>query len=229
MKCHLIIPAAGVGRRFGATMPKQYAPLLGDTVFGLTLTRLLEAAEWASIVVAVSADDPFYTDYAERFPKVKFVTGGADRADSVLKALEAIESASDDDWVAVHDAARPCVREQDVQALLAACQQSDEGAVLGREVTDTIKQQTSAGWQTVDRSDLRAVQTPQCFPRTRLLSALRSAQSEGYRVTDEASAMEQAGFQYEIVIGAGDNLKITHAEDLALAHFYLQQQGVSNV
>jgi 2-C-methyl-D-erythritol 4-phosphate cytidylyltransferase len=155
------------------------------------------------------------------------VTGGAERGQSVRNGLEALrEWAGPDDWVLVHDAVRPCLCTEDLDRLLAELDDDPVGGLLAVPVRDTLKQADATGRvaTTVDRAQLWHALTPQMFRLGLLCDALQSALARGLRVTDEAAAMEAAGFSPRLVEGRADNVKITRPEDLALAEFYLTRR-----
>lgn len=222
-----MIPAAGAGRRMAATMPKQYLPLVGRPVMVHALMALLEHPLIAGAVVAISADDEHWLETAATFTPTKplrIVAGGVERAYSVLNGLAALrEWAAPEDWVLVHDAARPCLRRDDVDRLLTALADDPVGGLLAVPVRDTLKQADAAGRvaTTVDRSSLWHALTPQMFRLGVLHDALHTALVRGSSITDEAAAIEAAGFAPRLIEGRADNLKITRPEDLALAEFYL--------
>ncbi|WP_020210928.1 2-C-methyl-D-erythritol 4-phosphate cytidylyltransferase [Gilvimarinus chinensis] len=220
-----VVPAAGVGRRMASDIPKQYLPLAGSTVIEQTLAKLLSIPAINVIVVAVSADDGDWQQLPlAHHPKVKTVIGGAERAHSVLAALEYLKSAGGAGQVLVHDAARPCVRVADVQRLLDSC--GDGGGILAAPVSDTLKKSGVDGGieNTVPRQNLWAAFTPQMFELHALHQALQGALQAGFEITDEASAMEWAGKTPQLVEGHRDNIKITRPEDLLLADLILSQQ-----
>jgi len=223
-----VVPAAGVGKRMGAAIPKQYLSLAGKTVLDVTLGRLLDHPDIKGVVVGISLSDEWWPDsvYASH-PKVIRTTGGKERSDSVLNALLRLESEVDaDTLVLVHDAARPCVRQQDISKLIRAAGHSDDGGLLGMPVRDTMKRTTADGRisSTVQRDNLWHAFTPQLFRLDLLRRALQSALESGQPVTDEASAMELAGYKPVMVEGKADNLKITRPEDLSLAEYFLNNQ-----
>lgn len=223
-----VVPAAGVGRRMGADLPKQYLALRGRPVIEHTLARLLSYRRIAGICVAIGEDDAFWpqTTYADH-PDVTVVAGGAERCDSVINALRGLASRADrGDWVLVHDAARPCVRVTDIERLVDEVAARADGGLLGRPVHDTMKRGNAAGFvlDTVDRNGLWHAFTPQMFRYGQLLDGLTRALAAGVSVTDEASAMEWAGVQPILVEGHADNLKITRPEDLDLADYLLSRQ-----
>ncbi len=223
-----VIPAAGVGKRMRADVPKQYLPLCGKAVIAHTLERLASHAKINGLVVALSEDDAFWPDLDLSIDKPLWrAEGGVERCHSVLNALHVLSvHADDDDWVLVHDAARPCVRLDDISRLIE--QAGDEtGGLLGIPVRDTMKRSTDKNTviDTLDRRRLWHALTPQMFRLGALRSALIQALENEALVTDESSAMELAQYSPVLVEGHADNIKITRPEDLMLAEFYLQQQG----
>ena len=218
----VVVPAAGVGSRMGASCPKQYLPLAGKFLIEHTLERLLGHPKVEQVIVALSASDTFFSTLAvASHPRVIITQGGAERADSVLNGLTLVTS----EWVMVHDAARPCITHQDLDLLIREAVTPD-GALLGSRVRDTMKRTDQYGLiqKTVDREQLWHALTPQFFPTALLRSALVTGREHGAIITDEASAMELAGFRPKMVEGRADNIKVTRPEDLALAALYLQQQ-----
>ncbi|HHF4025952.1 2-C-methyl-D-erythritol 4-phosphate cytidylyltransferase [Haemophilus influenzae] len=213
-----VLPAAGVGSRMQADKPKQYLTLLGKTLLEHTLDVMLSYPAVSKIILAVSKDDP-YISTLSLDPKIQLVEGGTTRAESVLNGLNAI--AEKNAWVLVHDAARPCLQHADIDKLLAI--EDEQGAILAIPVTDTIKRSDNQQCivKTEDRSQLWQAMTPQFFPVDILRDALSTGIQQGANITDEASAMELAGFRPHLVAGRSDNLKVTRPEDLALAEFYL--------
>ena len=232
VNCWAIIPAAGVGARMGANCPKQYLPLSGRTVIEHSLDALLNHLEICGAVVAISETDGYWADLAYQHEKpVHKAQGGTERCHSVLNALHVLaEFASADDWVLVHDAARPCVRQDDITQLIERCQSHAVGGILAVPVKDTIKQSFKQSDQnplirkTIDRDSLWHAQTPQMFRLGMLRDALQQALADGVSITDEASALEHAGQHPLLVEGHADNLKITRPEDLPLAEFYFSQR-----
>ena len=220
-----VVPAAGVGRRMGSDIPKQYLMLSGRRVIEHTLQRLLDHPQIRQTLVALSPDDEWWpdTDYANHADVIA-VDGGAERCHSVLHALDRLrEMAADDDWVLVHDAARPCLRSADLDALIEQLSDHPAGGILGVPVRDTMKRADESGQiaETVCREGLWHAFTPQMFRLGILRSALSQALEQGMQVTDEASAVELAGHPSRLIEGHPGNIKITRPEDLALAAFYL--------
>ena len=207
-----------------SVLPKQYLALCGKTVLEHTLEALLALDEIDTLVVALHPDDRWFSQLAVAGnPRVRTVVGGGERADSVLAALEALPASG---RVMVHDAARPCVTEDDLRGLLSAYS-PDAGAILASEVRDTMKRADARGeiLETVSRERLWHALTPQLFDLAQLRDNLSRALAEGALVTDEASAMEWAGASVKLVAGRADNLKITRPDDLELAALYLGRQG----
>lgn len=226
-KCWAVVPAAGVGKRMQADRPKQYLPLAGQTVIEHTLQRLLQSAAFQAIAVAISIEDPYWPSLAlASHPSIITAPGGKERADSVLSALKALDGQADDnDWVLVHDAARPCLTSADIHGLIQQLQSHAVGGILALSSHDTLKQVDGQSiTATLNRQHIWRALTPQMFRVGLLRHALQ--QTEGNpAITDEASAVEWLGLQPAIVEGRPDNIKITRPEDLALAHFYLEQQA----
>lgn len=225
-----VVPAAGIGSRMGADKPKQYLTLATRTVLEWTLDKLAAQRQLSGIVVALSPHDRDWEELQFDAPlPVWRAEGGAERCHSVLNALQLLaQHASPADWVLVHDAARPCVRNSDIDRLLQSASRHAVGALLAVPVRDTMKRCDNSGTVvgTVSRDQLWHALTPQMFRLGALREALQRALDDGMAVTDEASAMEHVGLLPRVVPGHSDNIKITHKEDLVLAQFYLQQQGM---
>jgi 2-C-methyl-D-erythritol 4-phosphate cytidylyltransferase len=224
-----VVPAAGIGERMQADKPKQYLSLNGQTVIEHTLQRLAAHPDIAGIIVAISPNDDWWPNISVSLDcPLHIVEGGAHRADSVLNGLMALsEYADDDPWVLVHDAARPCLRVTDIDKMLTSLSEHDVGGILGVLVNDTVKRTNLDNeiTETVDRRNLWRAATPQMFRLRLLKHALETAFSQQMTVTDEASAIELMGLNPVMVEGHSDNIKITVPEDLALASWFLQQQG----
>jgi 2-C-methyl-D-erythritol 4-phosphate cytidylyltransferase len=224
----VIIPAAGVGRRMKSATPKQYLLLNGKPVLEHTLNVFLNHAAISQIVVAISKEDEYWPTLSVGKQKpVHTAEGGKERCDSVLNGLKYIESqANDDDWVLVHDAARPCLRQEDLSLLIEKLSDHKVGGILAVPVRDTMKRAHANSKlidKTVERENLWHALTPQMFRYKMLKDALETALNNNKEITDEASAIELAGFQPELIEGHADNLKITRPEDLELAAFFLRQ------
>lgn len=221
-----VVPAAGVGSRMRSACPKQYLTIAGKTILEHSIAALLCHAEVARVIVSISPDDGYFSDLPlANDPRIQVVFGGAQRADSVFAGLKAATDAS---WVLVHDAARPCLHQEDLSQLLALRHTSKVGGILAAPVRDTMKRAEAgdrfAIAHTVDREALWHALTPQFFPRELLMMCLERALNEGANVTDEASALEYCGYHPLLVSGRSDNIKVTRPEDFALAEFYLSQR-----
>ena len=275
MRYWLVMPAAGVGRRFGESIPKQYADLHGRTVMEWSLAPFLYDSRCLGVVVVLGPSDPHWpmvaarlpdvtgatrvsgstlaaaladaTRAAERaaersdgadkegftdpalslptipavtLPKVITATGGGERSHSVRNGLAALSGrAGVEDWVLVHDAARPCVSRQDVDRLLDRVQSHAVGGLLAAPAADTLKRagESKEIIQTIDRTSLWRALTPQMFRYGRLCEALDRAHGDGRSPTDEAQALEWMGERPIVVEGSTTNLKITSADDLVIA------------
>lgn len=243
-----VLPAAGIGQRFGGGLPKQYAQLLGQPVLWHTLQRLDAHPAIAGTVLVLASDDEHWSRFilasarqstlhggekvrpteqgSETAPLKPFITatGGHTRADSVLAGLEALpDEVGPDDFVLVHDAARPCLHEGDVSRLIEQAADGD-GGLLAAPLRDTLKRADGRHCvaSTEPREDYWHALTPQIFRRGPLATALLACRDAGIAVTDESMAMEHAGFAPRLVEGREDNIKITRPADLALAEFLLR-------
>lgn len=220
-----IVAAAGGGRRFGAGIPKQYLPLGGKPMLERTLERLAACPEIGGLMVVLAGDDAHWSEITTVLGKpVRTATGAAERSGSVLSGLLALPAeVGAEDFVLVHDAARPCIAADDV-AMLVARATSAGGGLLAAPVRDTIKRADSEKrvLATEPRAPLWRALTPQMFRRGELTLALEAAQAEAIAVTDEAMAMERRGYRPLLVEGAEDNIKVTTPADLALAAFLLR-------
>ncbi|MDE2420262.1 MAG: 2-C-methyl-D-erythritol 4-phosphate cytidylyltransferase [Gammaproteobacteria bacterium] len=221
-----VVPAAGSGRRFGGDTPKQYLNLLNKPIMLHSIDRLF-ALPLAGCVVAISEDDQIAKtlNYAHAHA-LQFVVGGAERMDSVLAGLDSLHGkAAPDDWVLAHDVARPCITSDSLYKLHETLSDDAVGGILAIPVRDTLKKaQGNQVVETVSRENLWQAQTPQMFRYGLLRDALIAARNKNLQVTDEASAMELAGFSVKLVEGRMDNIKVTYRDDLALAEAILQAQ-----
>ena len=220
-----IVPAAGRGTRFGSAVPKQYLDVAGQSLIAHTLQALLAHPAVQGAVIVLAEDDahwPGWTTLADK-PLVTCI-GSSERADSVLAGLAALpESVRPDDFVLVHDAARPNLRLEDLEQLLNRGRIDPVGAILAAPVRDTLKRAGDDGGidGTESRDRLWRALTPQLFRRLQLTRALEAARDAGVIVTDESMAMERQGHRPLLVEGSDDNFKITTAADLALFEFIL--------
>jgi 2-C-methyl-D-erythritol 4-phosphate cytidylyltransferase len=230
IKFWAVVPAAGVGKRMNADRPKQYLELADKTVIEHTLTRLLQAEVFTAVAVAISEEDPYWPELPiAHHEKIVRAKGGKERADSVLSGLQVIrEHAQDNDWVLVHDAARPCITTTDIHHLIDTLINDEIGGILAVASADTLKNvQGNNILGTLDRSHIWRALTPQMFRYGSLKTALEQAVGNP-AITDEASALELQGKRPKIVEGRPDNIKITRPEDLALAQFFMNQQCIGS-
>lgn len=230
-KFWVVVPAAGSARRMGAAVPKQYLSLAGRTVIEWSLAPFLAHERAAGIVVVLAEQDARWsqTDLAKH-AKIITATGGAERMDSVLAGIKALQGqAAAEDWVLVHDAARPCLMTADVDRLLSELRDDAVGGLLAAPVVDTLKRADAEGRvaQTVPREKLWRALTPQMFRRDVLQRALEAALARGVATTDEAQAVEALGLQPKLVAGDADNIKITLPEDLVRAERILKTRSAA--
>ena len=214
-----LIPAAGVGSRMRADRPKQYLQLAGKTILEHTLGCFVEHPQLRGLVVSLAADDPYWPQLAcAQDTRIHRAAGGRERADSVLGGLLRLVElgAREQDWVLVHDAARPNLARSDLDLLLAELADDEVGGLLAVPARDTLKRAGADGrvLETVDRSPIWLAYTPQMFRLGPLRQALTDALAAGVAITDEASAVEWAGHAPRLIEGRADNLKVTRPEDL---------------
>ncbi|MCX7155092.1 MAG: 2-C-methyl-D-erythritol 4-phosphate cytidylyltransferase [Rhodocyclales bacterium] len=236
MTYHALVPAAGSGSRMGAlsgrAMPKQYLPLAGQPMIRHALATLCATPAIANVFVVLAPDDIHWpaAAMAELGPKLRVLRCGGDtRAHSVANGLRAMADELGDhagignDWVLVHDAARPCLTVAMVENLIAEVGEDDAGGLLAVPVADTLKRsdENSRIRQTVSRDGLWQAQTPQMFRHHLLLDALDFAP----QVTDEASAIEALGLSPRLVAADASNLKVTYPLDLQLAEWILENRA----
>lgn len=221
---YAVVPAAGIGTRMGAEIPKQYLELQGKTILQHTLQTLTAFYSLEKIMVPISANDQWFANQpASNHEKIQTCQGGSERFESVLNGLNALidQGAELDAWVMVHDVARPCIFPSDLEKLFSA--RSEQGAILALEVRDTMKRTDDEGRiiDTVERKHLWHALTPQLAPLGVLRDAISKCVSDGVSITDEASALEYVGLKPIAVAGHPSNIKVTRPEDLELAAFFL--------
>ena len=220
-----LVPAAGFGARMGHELPKQYLPLAGQPMIFHALNTLCSCPEISTVFVVLAPDDThFHTyDWSRFGDKLQpLFCGGEKRSDTVLNGLLASEL-EPDDWVLVHDAARPCLTQAHLAKLIAELRDDAVGGILAIPVADTLKRADANDriLRTESREQLWQAQTPQMFRAGLLTQALQNAP----QVTDEASAIEALGLQPKLVLSEPTNFKVTYPQDLLLAELLLTQQG----
>lgn len=233
MRTWVVIPAAGSGQRFGARTPKQYLELEGRPLLGHVLDVFFRASSIDGLVLATALGDERWRALLPDSPPYPVLNapGGATRAESVLSALDELaERAAPDDWVLVHDAARPCLSGGDLARLIETLQTDPVGGLLAAPVVDTLKEGDASGRvkATRGRDNLWRALTPQMFRFRLLRGALKGALAAGVAVTDEASAVEWAGHRPRLVSGGVDNLKVTRPHDLPLAAAILRARVIKS-
>jgi 2-C-methyl-D-erythritol 4-phosphate cytidylyltransferase len=225
-----LIPAAGSGTRIGGETPKQYLEIGGKSVLAHAIAPLSADPRIDKVFIALLPEDP----YGERLASMPGLAaalvlpcGGASRAETVLNGLHAMErhGVLDNDWVLVHDAARPCLSAAALRRLIEEIGNDVVGGLLAVPVSDTIKRsdEHARATSTEPRAGLWQAQTPQMFRAGTLRNALRNSQLK--TITDEASAIEAAGMRPKLVMGDRNNIKVTYAEDLVLAEWLLTRQS----
>ncbi|WP_298942979.1 2-C-methyl-D-erythritol 4-phosphate cytidylyltransferase [uncultured Psychromonas sp.] len=220
----VVIPAAGIGKRVGADIPKQYLAILDKTIIEHSIAPFLAHPDIKKVIVSVAKNDQWFKTLSiAQHPKLTIVEGGKERVDSVLNALKTLPN---NDYVLVHDAARPCLQTSDIDKLISHARTTKTGAMLACRVRDTMKRtnQSNQIEHTVERQNLWHALTPQMFHNQQLITAISNI-DEQHLITDEASAIELAGGSVTILEGRSDNLKVTQSEDLLLAEFYLSKLG----
>jgi len=222
-----VVPAAGSGRRMVAEVPKQYLKLNGVPILEHTLRALLACPDIRGVVVVLDPSDRRADAIASLAdPRVSRAAGGAERADSVLAGLQAVATeAGAEDWVLVHDAARPCISVGVLRSLISSCTAAGVGTVMAQASVDTLKRVSEGNrvLETLDRQVIWRAQTPQMFKLVELMSALSTALIDDIAITDESMAMELAGYPVSILEGPSTNIKITLPADLEMAEIILRR------
>jgi 2-C-methyl-D-erythritol 4-phosphate cytidylyltransferase len=228
-KLWVVMPAAGSGSRMRESVPKQYLCIHGSTILEHSINVFLANDEIQKIIVALAKDDQHFGQLnLAKEQRVATTIGGSSRAESVLNGLNALRindsRVNDSDWVLVHDAARPCLSDELLSKLINRLRDDDVGGILAIPVKDTLKRankfQTISA--TIDRADIWQAQTPQMFRYGLLKAALTLAIEQKIDITDEASSLENSGYEAKLIEGDARNLKVTTPEDLALAAFLLK-------
>ncbi len=226
-RCWAIIPAAGIGRRIGSETPKQYLQINGKPILQYSIDLFLQHHLIDGVVIVLAENDTFWKGLQiNESEKLITTIGGVERFHSVLNGLIALEGRLDtDDWVLVHDAARPCLEISDIDKLINSTVTHPTGGILAMPVRDTMKRagEDNLIIETVDRNQLWHALTPQMFRFKKLRQAIEDAIENNIPITDEAQAIEQTGQRPILVEGSARNIKVTRPEDLALASFYLSE------
>ena len=227
-RCHAVLPTAGTGSRLGGELPKQFQQLAGKPMLAYALDAFAQSRQIESIWVGVSSgfvDHPILKDFSSLGKPIHFLpTGGPTRQETVRNTLAALMAAGvgEEDWVLVHDAARPGITVALIEKLIQGVQSSRSGGLLAIPLADTLKQadlnSVVAGnlphsVKTIPREHLWQAQTPQMFGLKKLHASLEEAIRQEFDVTDEASAMELAGEKPLLIEGATRNFKVTHPAD----------------
>jgi 2-C-methyl-D-erythritol 4-phosphate cytidylyltransferase len=223
---HIIIPAAGAGNRMATAIPKQYLPLCGKPIVSHCIQTFFSCPRIATINLALSAEDFFWRSLTlDSNSRLNLhYTGGDTRAQTVLNTLEAMRpNVAEDDWILVHDAARPGLTTVLLNQLLDTLEHDDVGGLLALPLADTLKQSNAEQRveKTIPRDGLWQAQTPQMFRFNLLQKALASFDGVP---TDEAQAVEALGLQPKLVIGSLRNMKITYPQDMALMEVLMQKE-----
>lgn len=229
---YALVPAAGVGSRMGSAIPKQYLPIFGKPLIYYTLSALCDYSGIARTYVVLAAGDKHWEHLGDHHFSNNMdalFCGGATRSESVLNGLKAMAGhVAEDDWVLVHDAARPCLSRQHLDRLIREVAEDSVGGLLAVPVADTLKRSDKGGRvvRTEPRENLWQAQTPQMFRYGLLRDALTQAGDKA--PTDEAQAMEWAGHHPKLVLGDSRNIKVTYTEDLEVAKMVLTAELEGN-
>lgn len=237
---YALIPAGGVGNRFGSKLPKQYLQIQNIPLICYILNTLLSYNKFNKIFLVIAPNDHFWTDLnCKSYLNQAFIhkleilkCGGETRADSVLNGLEAIQNqVHSDDWICVHDCARICLTHESLDNLVNSLNKEDIGGILALPVADTLKKQNPTSnliQNTVSRDGLHQAQTPQQFRYELLLKALQYQKEQKIIGTDEAQAVELLGYFPKLIQGDLFNFKLTYPEDLTRCEQILKLQGKLN-
>jgi 2-C-methyl-D-erythritol 4-phosphate cytidylyltransferase len=227
-KIWVVIPAAGIGTRMSSETPKQYMKIQNKCILEHALEQFCFYSGIDGVVVALADGDPYWSSLSiSSNEKLMITSGGEERCHSVLNGLRHLDDfAQGDDWVLVHDAARPCLRVEDIEKLINTVSEQGRGGLLAVPVRDTMKRADSSNsvTETVGRLGLWHALTPQMFRLAELKTAIENALAEGMLVTDEAQAMEFSGISPLLIEGHSDNIKVTLPLDILLADLFLSQQ-----
>jgi 2-C-methyl-D-erythritol 4-phosphate cytidylyltransferase len=223
----VVIPAAGVGKRMGVDKPKQYISVNDKTIIEHTINCFINREEIEAVVVVISKEDEYWPDMSiAKHDKVITAPGGVERYHSVANGLQVLQDkAEENDWILVHDAARPCLNQSAIDRLMIELRSHEVGGILALPCRDTMKRSNESGEiiDTVERESLWHAQTPQMFKYSKLSAAIEKTLSDDIVVTDEAMAMELSGYKPMLIQGHQENIKITHKDDLQYLEHYLNE------
>ena len=226
-KYWVVIPAAGIGRRMGGDIPKQYVSVNGKTIVEHTIDNFIGRKEIENICIAISESDKFWSALPISKNKKMITTmGGSERYESVYNGLCALkDKANDDDWVLVHDAVRPCLKKSIIDRLITDVSSNDVGGILALPCFETMKKVNNNRHieETINREIIWRAQTPQVFKYKKLLLAIENAINENIHITDEAMAMELLNYKPIVIMGDEKNIKITHQTDLKHLELFLRE------
>ena len=225
-KYWVVIPAAGIGRRMGSNIPKQYVSVNGKTIVEHTIDNFIGRKEIENICIAISESDKHWPALPiSKNKKIITTIGGSERYESVYNALCALkDKANDDDWVLVHDAVRPCLKKSIIDRLITDISSNDVGGILALPCFETMKKVNNNRYieETINREIIWRAQTPQVFKYKKLLLAIEKAINENIHITDEAMAMELLNYKPIVIMGDEKNIKITHQIDLKHLELFLK-------
>ena len=226
-KYWVVIPAAGIGKRMGDDIPKQYISVCGKTVIEHTIDNFIDRNEIENICISISESDNYWpTLPISKNEKIITTVGGNERYESVYNGLRAIQDkATENDWVLVHDAVRPCLKKSIIDRLITDISSHDVGGILALPCSETMKRVNNSNEveETINRQTAWRAQTPQMFKYKKLLLAIEKVINEDIFITDEAMAMELSNHKPVVILGDENNIKITHKTDLKYLELFLEE------
>ena len=226
-KYWVVIPAAGIGKRMGDDIPKQYISVCGKTVIEHTIDNFISRNEIENICISISESDNYWpTLPISKNEKIITTVGGDERYESVYNGLRAIQDkATENDWVLVHDAVRPCLKKSIIDRLITDISSHDVGGILALPCSETMKRVNNSNEveETINRQTAWRAQTPQMFKYKKLLLAIEKVINEDIFITDEAMAMELSNHKPIVILGDENNIKITHKTDLKYLELFLEE------
>lgn len=226
--CFLIIPAAGLGFRMNSLIPKQYLILdNGFSVLDNTIKKFLDIKEIIGIVLSISKESDYFNKsiYKDHKKIIAIAKGGKQRFNSVMNSLKILKKfAQAEDWILIHDAVRPCVKNKDIITLIRTAKKFNKSVILASNITDTIKVVDNEQiTKTIDREKLYQAHTPQIFKFKKLYEAMENAIANNLEITDESEAMEAIGEDVRIINTCKTNIKITTKNDIDLVNYYIKK------